>query len=47
VTYLEGEVVDRTAQSPFGTPTVTVEVKLENQDGDTLEDATLEVELPD
>jgi hypothetical protein len=46
VTYLEGEVAAKTEQSPFGVPTVTILVKMSNQDGGTLADATLELELP-
>jgi hypothetical protein len=46
VSYLEGEVAAKTEQSPFGMPTVTIQVKMTNQDGGELADATLEVELP-
>ena len=46
VTYFEAEIAAKTEQSAFGTPMVTVNAKLTNQDGGTLVDATLEVELP-
>ena len=46
VTYFEGEITAKTEESAFGMPTVTVRVKLTNQDGAALVDATLEVELP-
>ena len=46
VTYFEAEVSAKTEQSAFGTPTVTVQVKLTNQDGAALVDAAVEVELP-
>lgn len=46
VTYVDAEVAAKTAESAFGMPTVTVKAKLTNQDGATLVDATLEVELP-
>ena len=46
VTYFEGEVTAKDKESTFGMPTVTVKTKLTNQDGGTLVDATLEVELP-
>ena len=46
VTYLDGEVVDKIDQSPFGGPVVQVKVKQSTQDGDTILSATAEVELP-
>jgi acyl dehydratase len=46
VTYFEAEVSAKTEQSAFGTPTVTIQAKLTNQDGAVLVDAALEVELP-
>jgi hypothetical protein len=46
VTYFEGEVVEKNADSAYGTPTVTVAVKLSNQDRTSLVNARLVVELP-
>ena len=46
VTYVDGEVVAKSEESAFGMPTVTVDVKLTNQDEGVLVDATVEVELP-
>lgn len=46
VTFIEGEVVDKTAESTWGFPIVTVEVRMSNQDGATLVTAINEVELP-
>jgi acyl dehydratase len=46
VTWFEAEVTDKTAESAYGMPTVTLQAKLTNQDGAALVDATLEVELP-
>jgi hypothetical protein len=46
VTYCEGEVIEKNAESAYGTPTVTVAVKLGNQDGVNLVNAKLVVELP-
>jgi acyl dehydratase len=46
VTYFDGEVIAKEAESAFGVPLVTVKVSLTNQDGGTLVDAMAEVELP-
>lgn len=46
VTYFEGEVVAREPDSVWGVPLVTLKVRLANQHGDVLVDATAEVELP-
>jgi acyl dehydratase len=46
VTYFEGEVIGKNDDSLYGMPTVVIEVKLTNQDGDTLVNSTLEVEVP-
>jgi Acyl dehydratase len=46
VTFFEGEVVDKQEGSSWGTPLVTVKVKLTNQDGGILVTSTNEVELP-
>lgn len=46
VTYFEGEVVAKEVESAFGLPLVTVKLRLTNQDGGVLVDATAEVELP-
>ena len=45
VTYFEGEVIETQAETSWGMPLVTVKVKLTNQDGSTLVDATAKVEL--
>lgn len=46
VTYFEGEIVEKHAETVWGVPLVTVKVRLANQDGGVLVDATAEVELP-
>lgn len=46
VTYFEGEVIDKQAESSWGVPLVGIKVRLTNQDGGTLVDATAEVEVP-
>jgi hypothetical protein len=46
VTYFDGEVIAKQSEASNGRPLVTVKVRLANQDGATLVDATAEVELP-
>lgn len=46
VTYFDAEVIEKMAETAWGVPLVKVKVKLTNQDGGTLVDATAEVELP-
>lgn len=46
VTYFDGEVVEKQAETAWGVPLVTVKLRLTNQDGGVLVDATAEVELP-
>jgi acyl dehydratase len=46
VTFFEAEVIEKQAESSWGVPLVSVKVKLTNQDGGVLVDATAEVELP-
>ena len=46
VTYFQGEVIAKEAESSWGVPLATVKVRLANQDGSVLVDATAEVELP-
>ena len=46
VTYFEGEVAAKNAESAYGFPTITLKVKLFNQDAETLVNADVEVELP-
>jgi len=46
ITYLDGEVIAKETDSAFGVPLVTVNVRMTNQDGGVLVDATAEVELP-
>ena len=45
VTFFEGEVIAREDQSAYGCPIVVVKVKLTNQDGGVLVDATAHVQL--
>jgi acyl dehydratase len=46
ITYVDGEVAEKQDQSAFGVPVVVVKVRLTNQDGTVLVDATAEVQLP-
>ena len=46
VTYVDGEVCAREAESAFGVPLVSVEVRMTNQEGVVLVDGVAEVELP-
>ena len=46
VTYFDGEVIGKEPESSWGVPLVQIMVKLTNQDGGVLVDATAEVELP-
>jgi acyl dehydratase len=46
VTFFDGEVIAKDETSVWGTPLVTVKVKLTNQDGTTLVSSINEVELP-
>jgi hypothetical protein len=46
VTFFDAEVTGKTAESNWGVPLVTIKVKLANQEGVTVVDATAEVELP-
>ena len=46
MTYFQGEVVETQAESAWGVPLVKVKLRLTNQDGGVLVDATAEVELP-
>lgn len=46
VTYFDAEVVAKNAETPWGVPLVTVKLKLTNQDGTIVVDATGDVELP-
>jgi acyl dehydratase len=46
ITYVDGEVVAKQAESSFGGPLVTVQLRMTNQDAAVLVDATAEVELP-
>lgn len=45
-TYFQGEVIAKNAETGWGVPLVTIKVRLANQDGSVLVDATGEVELP-
>ncbi len=46
VTYFDGKVVEKQAETAWGVPLVTVKLRLTNQDGGVLVDAMAEVELP-
>ncbi len=46
VTYVDGEVIEKVALSPYGMPVVVVKVKQTTQDGEVILTATAEVELP-
>ncbi|TAK99833.1 MAG: acyl dehydratase [Rhodospirillaceae bacterium] len=46
VTYIDGEVTAREADSAWGVPLVSIKVRMTNQDGVVLVDGTAEVELP-
>lgn len=46
VTYVDGEVIEKVALSPYGMPVVVVKVRQTTQDGEVILSATAEVELP-
>jgi acyl dehydratase len=46
ITYIDGEIIEKRDQSPYGTPVVVVKIQMTNQDGGVLVDATAEVKLP-
>jgi acyl dehydratase len=46
VTFIDGEVVDKTERSPYGCPVVQVQVKMSTQNGDAILKGTAEVQLP-
>lgn len=46
ITYLDGEVTDKQAESAWGTPLVSVSVRMTNQHGATLALGTAEIEVP-
>lgn len=46
VTFIDGEVIEKRDQSPYGMPVAVVRVQMTNQDGGSLVDATAEVQLP-
>ncbi len=46
VTYLDGEVVEKIDQSPFGMPVAVVKVRQTTQEGDVILSGTAQVELP-
>jgi acyl dehydratase len=46
VTYLDAEVIDKQAESPWGEPLVCLDVKMTNQDGAVLATGKAEVQLP-
>ena len=46
VTYVDGEVVEKIDQSPYGCPVVLVQVKMTTQAGSTILTGKAEVQLP-
>jgi acyl dehydratase len=46
VTYVDGDVIDKIALSPYGMPVVVVKVRQSTQEGEVILSATAEVELP-
>jgi len=46
ITYLDGEVVERKAESAWGEPLVTIAVKMTNQEGGVLATGKVDVQLP-
>ncbi len=46
MTYLDGEVVDKIEQSPYGMPVVQVKITQSTQEGEVILSGTAEVELP-
>jgi hypothetical protein len=46
VTYVDGEVIAKEAESAFGVPLVSVKVRMTNQDAVVLVDGVAELELP-
>ena len=46
VTYVDGEVIEKIDQSPYGCPLVKVQTKMTTQDGETILKGTAEVQLP-
>jgi len=46
VTWIEGEVVEKIAESDWGFPVVRIEVRMTNQDGKTVVTSVNEVQLP-
>lgn len=46
VTYMEGEIVEKSDESPYGSPVVCVAVKMTTQNGDTILTGKAEVQLP-
>ncbi len=46
VTYLDGEVIEKKADSMWGEPLVTIAVKMTNQEGNVLATGKVDVELP-
>ena len=46
VSFLDAEVTGKTAESAWGSPIVTLQVRMTNQDGLLLTDGVVDVELP-
>jgi acyl dehydratase len=46
VTYLDGEVVEKQAESSWGEPIVSLQVKMTNQEGSVLATGKVDVQLP-
>jgi acyl dehydratase len=46
VTYIDAEVIEKNELSPWGVPTVKVQLKMTTQDGETILSAKADVQLP-
>ena len=46
ITYVDGEVVEKNDDSPFGMPVVKVQTRMTTQDGDTILKGTADISLP-
>jgi acyl dehydratase len=46
VTFIDGEVVDKIEQSPYGMPVVQVKLRMTTQEGETILSGKAEVQLP-
>jgi len=46
VTYVDGEVIDKIDNSPYGTPVIQIRAEMTTQTGDTILTGTAEVQIP-